>query len=156
VEEKVILLGSGNSRFSVKAQRGLYLLLAFIFSVQGGLSLAREHNSILWVSLGFLLLASGVYHLYMALMLGSKTARLTPKVRLTDDFIEFRLGFFLASIVIRWEDVRSILLKSYRLEFELRESRMEVKYSGTAELSLEVKEAIREFAVRKNIEVHGG
>ena len=150
------MLGAGNSNFSVKAQRGLYLLLAFVFGLQGGLSLARERDSVLWLSLGGLLVAGGLFYLYMALTMGSKTARLSPKVRLTDEFIEFRLGFFMASIVIRWDEVRLILLKSYRTEFELRESRTEVKYSGTAELSLEVKEAIREFAERKNIEVHGG
>lgn len=152
----MILLGSGNSRFSVKAQRGLYLLLALLFGAQGGLTLARDRDTILWVSLGFLLLAGGFFYLYLAVMVGSKTARLSPKVRLTNEFIEFRSGFFMAIVIIQWQDVRSITLKSYLLEFELKESRKEMKYSGTAELSLEVKEAVRDFAFRKNIEVHGG
>lgn len=150
------MLGAGNANFSVKAQRGLYLLLAFVFGLQGGLSLARERDSVLWLSLGILLMAGGVFYLYMALVIGSKTSRLSPKVRLTDDFMEFKLGVLPGSMVIRWEEVRSILLKSYRLEIELRESRKEIKYKVPAKLSVEVKEAIREFAERKNIEVHGG
>ncbi len=156
MQEKIILLGAGNSSFSVRMQRGLYLLLAFLFSMQGGLSLVRDRDSFLSTSLGFLLVAGGIFYFYMAVMAGSKTARLSPKVRLTDEFIEFRLGFFMASVIIQWEDVRAITLKSYRLEFELKESRKEIKYSGTAELSLEVKEAVRGFALRKGIEVHGG
>lgn len=149
------MLGANNTAISLKAQRWLYILLGAIFSFQGVSSLLRTHKSAewLWTSLGILLLAGAAVYFLMALSVASTRSRWAPRVRLTDHEIEFRLGFFQRTSSVQWSEVRAVSLRSYGLTLKLAESEQMIDYSTSAKISVEVRQAIREFAAQLGIEV---
>ncbi|WP_416867464.1 MAG: hypothetical protein ACMVP2_08990 [Imperialibacter sp.] len=92
----------------------------------------------------------------MALTITSERSKYSPKVRITDEQIEFRRGFFEKNTIVRWVDIRAITLLSYSFVFELTEGQQTVKYHTSASTSKEIKETIRDFAEPKGIVVEGG
>lgn len=153
--EKTFLLGYGNQKFSLKAQRGLYLFLGMLFLLQGAVSLAREGSLAAYnVLLTSTQIVGGIFFLFLGVTMLSPTSRFSPKFRLTENNIEFRDSFFSANVVIRWADIVAISIRSYGLDFYLREGECRIDYKSTAEISKEVKAAISEVALAKGIEVN--
>ncbi|MEQ8417965.1 MAG: hypothetical protein RIB71_26020 [Imperialibacter sp.] len=74
-------------------------------------------------------------------------------MRLTEELIEFRLGFFQANIVITWENIRAIEIRTYGMNFLLQEGERRIDYTASAERSKEIKMAVRDYAVLKRIDV---
>ncbi|CAD5276501.1 hypothetical protein IMPR6_400035 [Imperialibacter sp. EC-SDR9] len=103
-----------------------------------------------------LLMLGGIFYFFMALTIASERSRYSPKVRITDDRIEFRRGFFQKNTIVHWVDITGITLLSFSFIFELTEGQRNVKYHTSASTSKEIKEAIREMAEAKGIEVDGG
>ncbi len=154
--EKTILIGSGNQKFSLKAQRGLFFFAGAIFVAQGFFYLITGMGwPMLSIPLSILIILGGAYHFFMGIAISSERSKYSPKVKLSDDEIVFRLEPFKANIVIQWADIRSISLMSYSLAFELAESRKVIKYRTSGEISIEIKEAIRDFAEQKGVIVDG-
>jgi hypothetical protein len=155
--EKTFLLGPGNGSFSLKAQRLLNFALGFMFIAQGAFSFARESPFSLFTTLlAFAQILGGCLFLFFGFSMMSKSSRFAPKVKLNNDHIEFRLGFFQANVSIKWHDVRAIDLRSYGMTFRLAESNRAIDYKTSPKISIEVKEAIREFAEAKGIVVAAG
>ena len=89
----------------------------------------------------------------MAIHVTSEASKYSPKIRITDEVIEFKLGFFQANNIVLWNDVRSIVMKSYGIVLRLAESQQYIKYKSSPEISKKVKEIIREVAGQKGIEL---
>ncbi len=155
--EETILLGYGNHEFSLKAQRRLYFFLGGLFVLMGISRFFGESElSFFSIAISVLMMFAGVYHLSRAFAVSSAKSKYAPKVRLTEEFIEFRLDVFQANISINWADIRAITLMSYGLAFQLTESQRILKYRTSGKISIEIKEAIRDFAETKGIVVDGG
>jgi hypothetical protein len=153
--ERTILLGLGNEGFSLKAQRGLYFFLGLMFLLQGAFSFTREAPFSIWnILLTIAQVAGGAVFLFFSFLMLSVSSKFSPKVRLTEELIEFRLGFFQANIVITWENIRAIEIRTYGVNFQLEESERRIDYTASAEISKEIKNAIKELAEKKNIVVH--
>lgn len=152
--EKTILLGSGNHKFSLKAQRGLYFFVGLMFLAQGAFSFARESPFSAWnILLTIAQAAGGTIFLFFSFSMLSVSSKFSPKVRLTEELIEFRLGFFQANIVITWENIRAIEIRTYGMNFLLQEGERRIDYTASAERSKEIKMAVRDYAVLKRIDV---
>jgi hypothetical protein len=153
--ERTILLGLGNEGFSLKAQRVLYFFLGLMFLLQGAFSFTREAPFSIWnILLTIAQVAGGAVFLFFSFLMLSVSSKFSPKVRLTEELIEFRLGFFQANIVITWENIRAIEIRTYGVNFQLEESERRIDYTASAEISKEIKNAIKELAEKKNIVVH--
>jgi hypothetical protein len=152
--ERTILLGLGNEGFSLKAQRVLYFFLGLMFLLQGAFSFTREAPFSIWnILLTIAQVAGGAVFLFFSFSMLSVSSKFSPKVRLTEELIEFRLGFFQANIVITWENIRAIEIRTYGVNFQLEESERRIDYTASAEISKEIKNAIKELAEKKNIVV---
>jgi hypothetical protein len=152
--ERTILLGLGNEGFSLKAQRVLYFFLGLMFLLQGAFSFTREAPFSIWnILLTIAQVAGGAVFLFFSFLMLSVSSKFSPKVRLTEELIEFRLGFFQANIVITWENIRAIEIRTYGVNFQLEESERRIDYTASAEISKEIKNAIKELAEKKNIVV---
>jgi hypothetical protein len=153
--ENVILLGTSD-QFTPKAMKimsgvmaGLFFLQVFFYFY------GREFNSL--DSIGSVLAGGltlgGIYYLFLFFKGFSKSSSFAPKVRLTEQFLEFKTDFFSAKTKIDWLDIKSIEMKSYRLIFHLSNSTKEVNYTTSSYNSKEIKRGIMEFAEAKGIQV---
>ncbi|MEQ9374475.1 MAG: hypothetical protein RIG68_04830 [Imperialibacter sp.] len=92
----------------------------------------------------------------MALTITSERSKYSPKVKVTDEHIEIRRGFFQKNTIVHWADVKAITLLSYSIIFELTESVQKVEYHTSSSISKEIKEVIWELAETKGIVVAAG
>ncbi|MFY0651397.1 MAG: hypothetical protein JXQ96_05160 [Cyclobacteriaceae bacterium] len=153
--EKVILLGSSD-RFSPQATKGLHAFMAGILILQGFFHFYDGYFDAIGSFrsiLAIVLLLGGLYYLFLFFKGFSKSSGFAPKVRLSDEALEFKTGFFRDIVKIKWEDVRSIELKSYRLIFHLPNTEKSVSYTTTNYISQEIKRSIIEYADSKGVQV---
>jgi len=151
--ENVILLGTSD-RFTPKAMKIFHGLMALILIIQG-LFRFFDGNTSSWgivkTVLTLLLFFGGLYYLFLFFKGFSKTSSFAPKVRLTEQSIEFKVGFFRDVIRIKWSDLKMIEMKSYKLIFHLSNTIEEVNYTTTFFISKEIKKGIMEFADAKGV-----
>jgi hypothetical protein len=83
----------------------------------------------------------------------SKTSKHSAKVKFSNDYLEFKTGFFSETIRYDWRNIKSIKLSSYRLIFQMKNSEKNIGYETTATTSKEIKRAVMEFAKAKEIPV---
>ena len=103
-----------------------------------------------------LLTLGGIFYFFMALTITSERSNYSPKVRVTDEQIEIRSGFFQKNTILLWTDIRAITLLSYSFVFELTEGVQKVEYHTSASTSKEIKAAIWKLAEAKGIVVAAG
>ena len=154
---KVILLGnSGAERIDAKIQKWILILMGILFIIQGSLNYYRNSDSLIDRFMVYLMLFGGVSALIYAWANFSKNSRFAPKLKLDDNSISLKGGLLKKNKVLKWVEIKSITLKPFRVDFKTENAVEIMPYECTSNISIEVKEAIREVAVRKNIEVLGG
>ncbi len=104
--------------------------------------------------LGVLFLVSGLYGIFYSITTFSIHSRYALKVKINDDFLEFKSSLFGPRVRIDWAHVKYIALKQYQVLFDLGRTREIFSYSSSPEVSKEIKKAIREMAEKKNIKVY--
>lgn len=150
--ENVILLGTSD-RFTPKAMKIFHGFMALIFFIQVLFRFFDGISSwgIVKTVLTLFLFYGGLYYLFLFFKGFSKTSSFAPKVHLTEQSIDFKVGIFSDSIKINWSDITMIEMKSYRLIFHLSNTTKEVNYTTTYYISKEIKKGIMEFADAKSV-----
>lgn len=153
--EKTILIGM-NNRFSVRVTRWLVCFTGLLLLSSGILQLYPEPGSRADLLFGLLLVVTGIFYGFYGLTAFSKKSRLALKVKVNKKAIELKNSFWKPSVSIAWEEIRSVELGNYEISFELGNLRKVFQYNTNPEVSIEIKETIRDFAELRNIRVTGG
>jgi len=155
--QKIILLGNtGAERYDVKVQKWLWIFMGSLFLIQGILNYYRDSDWIVDKLMVNLMLLGGMSAFIFAWANFSKRSRFAPKLKLDENSIALKGGLFKKNKKLKWTDIRSITLKPFRIDFKTEETVEVIAYECTSDISIEVKEAIRGVAEKKNIEVIGG
>lgn len=152
---KTILIGM-NNKFSAKANKWLFSLTGLLFLVNGGFNIYSNNLQPFRIILGILMLIGGIYYVFYGLFGFSHNSKLATKVKVNDYMIELKNSLWKPSTTIKWADLSSIKFQSYEIIFQLEGSSNSFSYNANSDVSKTIKQTIREFAERKNIEVVSG
>lgn len=124
-----------------------------------GLNLVLQADTWLhWVTIGgiFLVLAGPILVIY-AIILFNPNNKITPKVQLDEKGIYIKQDLHKRALKIDWSNIKEIAYKTFELDFLLNNHNTEtVSLQTTAEISIEIKKAIRKLADGKQINIIGG
>ena len=148
--KKTILLGE-KGMISTKASSWLLGILGLIMFVLGSMQIFAKGASI--GSIGYVLVGF-IFILYSIIVFTVNP--FAPKVTISDIEVKIKRKVFSAPINILWTSIHSIEFDQYMIALHLTDRVEEFSYSTNAEISIEIKSAIREVAKNKNIQVIGG
>jgi len=153
--EKTILIGV-NNKFSAKANKWIFSLTGLVFLANGAFNIYSYHHKFFVLILSVLMLIGGAYYVFYGIFgfLGNSTFAL--KVRVDESTIELKNNLWKPSTTLMWEDLSSIVFRPYEVIFQIQGSSHSFSYNSNIDVSIAIKQTIREFAERKNIEVIGG
>tara|TARA_R110002050_G_scaffold175846_1_gene308686 strand:- start:3121 stop:3579 length:459 start_codon:yes stop_codon:yes gene_type:complete len=86
----------------------------------------------------------------------SKKSRFSPKVLFNDEIISIREKLWNGTKKFNWNDITEIKLGSYRMTIRTKNCSQTFNINSSAQISIEIKKAVREIGFRKNISVIGG
>ena len=154
-----ILIGTNNN-FSIKTNRWLFPITGLIFLTSGGTRLIYNFNAsndaVIGLIIGILMSVIGVYYCIYGLTAFSTNSRLALRIKITDEFIEIKDRFLKPPIQLIWTDLKSIEFGQYKINFKMEGSNKALSYKSNVDVSIKIKQAIREMADKKKIEVVGG
>ena len=154
---KTILLGAGGTQiFDAKIQRWAYFFLGTLFITQSFIYLLGTNDTFWTKAMIGMTFMSGTYMLVFGLMNFSRTSKFSPKLKIDDAYVELKTSLFKKGIKIKWQDIQSVSFKPYRVDFKLVDTVEVIAYDTTSDISIDIKETLREIAEKKNIEVIGG
>ncbi|MGF1637831.1 MAG: hypothetical protein ACFCUU_12210 [Cyclobacteriaceae bacterium] len=105
---------------------------------------------------GLLLSICGSLMLIYGLILSSKSNSLRPNVLVDEEGILIKEAMHRVPTKIKWVDIKEITFRSYELNFRFYNEDIEiVNLPNIARISLEVKQAIRQFTSNKKISILG-
>jgi len=136
--------------------KGLYIFTGIIFIVNGSFMLFSNSLKPLSIVVGILTILAGIGYLILSPFKYSRKSRLFPSVKIDNNSIWAKTGFWSRPVVVKWEDIREIDLDSYKVHFKLKKSSQSFRYNCIPETSIVLKNAIREEADSRGIKVSGG
>lgn len=148
--EKIILL-STHEKFSPKTLKILTGIAGIVFIAQGILHIISDKGFPIQQVIGGICILCGAGYLFYSATSFSKKSKYSSKVKVTDDFIEFKTGFFSDAIRYYWQNIKSIQFGSYRVIFQMEDKEQSIGYSSISSVSKEIKDTIREFASTKGV-----
>ncbi len=159
---KTILIGFDN-QYSVNTQKWTYLLLGLLFLVQGILSIKyldsgtiRSGLKMLYILNMVFMFTGSVLSIIYSITGFSSDSKYAPKIKIDDDHIELKRNIFKPATILNWPDIKRIEFGQYEVNFHLLESEVQFMYKSNRHVSLDIKQAIREAAELKNVEITGG
>lgn len=150
--EKVILLGT-ESKLSFEATRGFYVFGAIIFSLIGVYNIMADSLQPFRLIFGLFVIAWSLFQLFKTLTGFSEKSYFAPKIRLTDQNIEFKVGVLKDVIKLNWSDIKSIDVRAFEMHVQLTNTTQRIRYRTSYVISREIKNAIIEYADTKGIQV---
>jgi len=155
---KTILIGTNNG-ISSKVNRWLFPLFGGVWLVMGTRLIYKYNASTDTVEgliIGSLMLLLGVYYVLYGLTAFSYRSKLALKIIVNNEWVEIKNKFLKLPIKMMWADIRSIEFGQYKIRLQTEDSNKEFRINSDANVSIEVKEAIRKVANEKGIEIVGG
>ena len=154
---KTILIGAGGTaQFDIKVQKWNMLFFGILFIAQGFLYMFSLNQGAWAKPMMMMTFLSGTYVIMFALLNFSRTSRFSPKVKVDNTKVEFKTSLYKKGKSFNWQDIQSIRFKSFRIDFKTNNTVEVIAYDCTSDISIDIKETIREFAEKNNIEVIGG
>jgi hypothetical protein len=150
--EKVILLGT-ESKLSFEATRGFYVFGAIVFGLLGIYNITADSLQPLRLIFGLAIIAWCLFQLFEVVTGFSENSYFAPKIRLTDQNIEFKTGFLKDVIKLNWTDIKSIDARAFEMHIQLTNTTQIIRYRTSYVISKEIKNAIIEYADTKGIRV---
>ena len=98
----------------------------------------------------------GIFMSATALFVLSEKSPFSPKVKIMDDYILLKNGFWSAAKKLNWETIQKIEFGSYKIIFHQTEKDFIFKYEADSEVSIQIKKALRAAGEEKTISVTGG
>jgi hypothetical protein len=152
---KTILIGM-NNKFSASANKWLFSLTGLLFLVNGGFNIYSNNLEPFGLILGILMLIGGCYYVFYGLFGFSENSKFASKLKVDDLTIELKNSLWKPSTKLKWSQLSSIKFQSYEIIFQLGNSSSSFSYNSNSDVSIAIKQTIRDFAERKNVEVIGG
>ena len=137
--------------FSLKTTRIIFFILGIGMILLSVSDLLLNEKAILPTNLFW-----GVFLILTAQFALAEKSRFSPKIKITDHFVLLKNGFWSGSKKITWDTIKQIEFGSYTLIFQLQNECYSFKYNADAQVSIEIKKALREAGKEKNIPVIGG
>ena len=142
--------------FYLGVRQWVYILMGVLFIVNGVANYFKEELNTVEYWLMLINLVFGTMALIYGLIVSFDLLGLAAKVVVSNDSILLKAKPFSASKVVAWNDIRSITFHSYQLDFKLDTAPIFFNYHCSNATSIKLKDAIRDMADLKNIEVKGG
>lgn len=152
---KTILIGMKN-RFSAKANKWLFNLTGLLFLINGIFNIYTNSIEPIGFILGVLMIIGGLYYLIYGMTAFSKNSKYAQRVNIDNKIIELKNSFFRPATQLKWTDIRAIELGSYVIDFQVEGGRKKFSYQSNADVSIEIKKSIKEFAESKSIRISEG
>lgn len=130
--------------------------MGVMFLMNGIIGYFKEEQSIIEFWLMVLNLSFGAYAFVYGLLVSFDLMGVAPKVAVSGDGILLKAKAFTPGKELRWEEIQSITLHSYQIDFKLETKPLFFNYHCSAGTSKKIKEAIRDMADMKSIAVTGG
>lgn len=152
---RIILIGnkfklSKKILITIRIINGIAIILWGIFFIRN-----YDFNPYELIFLSLVVLTSTLYISYIFIITSEKS-NLSPKVKVDDSEILLRNSLWNKNLIIKWIDISSIAFQPYKIVIRSQDSLSSFSYETNAETSREIKQTIRDFAERKNVEVIGG
>lgn len=153
---KTILFGVGGNKLDVRIQKWSYFFLGAMLLGQGFLHFFSNGDGWVRSIMIMLMFFGGGYAIIFALFNFSKSSKYAPKLKIDDLSVELKTSLFKKRIKIKWKDIQSVSFKPYRVDFKVNDAVEVIAYDTTSDISIDIKETLREVAAKKDIEVIGG
>lgn len=150
---KTILLGT-NNRFSAKANKWLFSLTGILFLCNGIFNIYANAIEPFGFILGVLLILGGLYYLIYGITAFSVKFKYAQRINIDDKIIALKNSFFKPATHLKWADIQAIEFGSYEIDFLLEGGRKTFSYQSNADVSIEIKMALTEFAESKGIRIN--
>ncbi|MEQ8415112.1 MAG: hypothetical protein RIB71_11620 [Imperialibacter sp.] len=153
---KTIIFGA-RDRSSLYSNKWVLMVAGTLFCAYSAYWLVGYFDSGQGISIffGVAWLGSGIYYLTTSMLLFQ--TRYVPRAELDDRLLKLKGSLWGTLTVLSWDEIASITYKTFEINFQLRQGKeFEFEYRSNSETSIELKNLIREFAERKNIQVLGG
>ena len=137
--------------FSLKTTRIILGTLGVLMLILGGYSIIENGDSYNLPNLFY-----GLFMTFTSLFVLSEKSPFSPKVKITDDSLLLKSGFWSRSKKLSWRNIQKIDIGSYKVTFHDTTKDFVFKYEADAEVSIQLKKAIRLAAQEKHIPVIGG
>ena len=152
---KTILLGNG-SISSVALSKWSHIFIGTVLILNGVRGFPLEEYRSFDFALTVVNIVIGVYTIIYALIALTKFSGFSPKVKLSDSVFVLKSSVRKKSLILAWSEVQKIRFHSYQIDFILSDKTVEFAYRTNSKISKRVKNAIKEIAQEKNIEITGG
>ena len=131
-----------------------FMAIYFLFNAVSGYLNDDRSSLDYWAAVlsGLVFIAVIFYILFMLTdIMGT-----APKVEVYNEGVLLRGRPFTSGRKITWDEIRSITFHHYQIDLKLDTEPVFFSYRCSASVSKQIKEAIRDMADLKNIEVKGG
>ncbi|WKV13570.1 hypothetical protein [Marivirga harenae] len=149
-----INLGSGNLKFSNKANRKLSYFLALLFFYMGlSLILNEDARNFTRLGMGPLYLLAASLYMLKAQFEFSTTSKYAPHFIVSEQGLKIKTAVFKKSEFISWDSIKEIELGNYKIGIRDRTGFLYFPYKTRKETSIELKRSIEAIAAQKGVEV---
>ena len=154
--EKIILIGE-NNKLSIKATKWLSISMGIIWFLLGAVNLLRAESLMdLRSLLSIVIIITSIVTIFYGLTAFSKTSKYALRLKVEDNYLEYKSNYLRPVTRINWIDVKEIRFDAYRITFQLNREIRRFSYRSNPEVSKEIKKTLGQMAESKNIPVIGG
>lgn len=153
---KIIFIGKGRNGHTSKANFKLFMFTGLLFLVNGSFLIYNNVVDPVGLIIGILTILGAIYYIMYGYFTFSEKSKWAPKVIIENDHIQIKKKMFKPAATIVWERINKIIFGAYEITFDIEGKSDVLNYDTSSEVSIELKEAIREAADEKGIEVVGG
>ncbi len=152
--KKTILLGL-HEQFTRKTTRILTALTSG-FLVIYGIGFLLQYTGLIPLMLGAGSIVAGTYSLFLAVIAFRSKSKLAPRLEIRENEIAYKMRVFGKFEQITPNEILKVEFGQYLVRFIMNKQEKVFSYTRNTEVSLEIKESIREWCEEKEIQVVGG
>ncbi|MCB0496626.1 MAG: hypothetical protein KDC79_10870 [Cyclobacteriaceae bacterium] len=151
---KKFLIGTGFGYSKVNFWA--FIATGVIFLLNGFLLMYNNILSPIGLIIGVFTFIGGIFYFLYSYILFSNRSKWAPRITIDDNYLELKSKILQSATRVLWSQISSIAFSPYKIAFDLGDTVKSFEYETTSELSIEIKETIREMANTKGIDVIGG
>ncbi len=130
--------------------------MGLMFMLSGTFRFMENNIDLVGSIFGATMMIAGVSAIFYGYAAFSESSKYAPRVKVDENVIELKNSFTKRVNRIKWIEVKKIEFDSYQLIFQLGEGELTFNYVSNPDVSIEIKNLLREVAQERNIEVVGG
>lgn len=142
--------------FLERLSRPYWIIMGLVIGANAVLYLSEKPLDTRHILLGGLMAGLGLWYGVYAFLGFSNTAKLAPRIHITDEVVELKPDLWHRTQQVHWADIQRIVMGPYELAFQLPDETKTVTYRTSAKRSRQLKQLIQAAAASKQVEVLGG